>query len=32
MDPSQLTGRQISEALEGIIYRLRGRLHRSEAA
>jgi hypothetical protein len=30
MDPSQLTGKQISEALVGIIYRLRGRLHRSE--
>jgi hypothetical protein len=31
MDPSQLTGKQISEKLVGIIYRLRGRLHRSEA-
>jgi hypothetical protein len=31
MDPSQLTGKQISEALVGIIYRLRGQLHRSEA-
>jgi hypothetical protein len=31
MDPSQLTGKQIGEALVGIIYRLRGRLHRSEA-
>jgi hypothetical protein len=30
MDPSQLAGKQISEALAGIVYRLRGRLHRSE--
>jgi hypothetical protein len=30
MDPSQLTGNQIGEALVGIIYRLRGRLHRQE--
>jgi hypothetical protein len=30
MDPSQLTGKQIGEALVGIIYRLRGRLHRHE--
>jgi hypothetical protein len=30
MDPSQLTARQISETLVGLIYRLRGRLHRLE--
>jgi hypothetical protein len=30
MDPSQLTALQISERLVGIIYSLRGRLHRSE--
>jgi len=28
MDPSQLMGKQIREALVGIIDRLRGRLHR----
>jgi hypothetical protein len=30
MDPSQLTGKQIGEALVGIIYRLRGQLRRHE--
>jgi hypothetical protein len=30
MDPSHLTGKQISEALVGLIYRLRGQLHRHE--
>jgi hypothetical protein len=30
MDPSQLTAKQISETLVGIIHRLRGRLHLSE--
>jgi hypothetical protein len=30
MDPSQLTAKQIREALVGIIYRFRGRLHRLE--
>jgi hypothetical protein len=30
MNPSQLTGRQISKALVGTIYRLRGRLHQLE--
>jgi hemoglobin-like flavoprotein len=29
MEPSQLTGKQISEALVGIIYRLRGRYHQA---
>jgi hypothetical protein len=31
MDLSQLTGLQISERLVGLIYHLRGRLHRGEA-
>jgi hypothetical protein len=30
MDPSQLTGKQISEPLVGIIYRLRGQFHQLE--